>query len=179
VLSLAAVPRRHQAGFTIVEVMVVVSILAVLIAIAAPGMRSFIENARIRATSESVQSGLSLARAEAVRQNRPVEFVLLPASWLVRIPGSGTFLHIGRGKEAFNGIDMTITPANADRLTFDSFGRTVANADGSASLASLDIESAEPPASGIYRPLGVQIQRTGMPRLRNPWAVSRDSRACL
>lgn len=178
-LSAALSSRRRQAGFTIVELMVTVSVMAVLIAIAAPPMRSFIENSRIRATSESLQNGLALARAESVRQNRNVEFAILPGGWEVRVPGSATPLHAASGKEGYGSLDLTVTPDGADRITFDAFGRSVANANGSASVTSLDIEAANPPSSGVYRPLRVQIQATGAPRLCKPSAPATDSRACL
>lgn len=171
--------RHGQAGFTIVELMVTVAVIAVLVAIAAPPMRSFIENSRIRATSESLQSGLALARAESVRQNRSVEFAILAGGWEVRLPGSAVPLHAASGNEGFGGIDLTVTPGGADRITFNQFGRTVANANASATVTSLDIEALNPPSSGIYRPLRVQIQATGAPRLCKPSAPATDSRACL
>lgn len=178
-LSAATPALRRHAGFTIVELMVTVSVIAVLIAIAAPPMRSFIENARIRATSESLQNGLALARAESVRQNRNVEFAILASGWEVRIPGAATPLHAASGKEGYGSLDLTVAPAGADRITFNAFGRTVANANGSAPVTSFDIEAENPPSSGIYRPLRVQIQATGAPRLCKPSAASTDPRACL
>lgn len=178
-LSRALQSRREQAGFTIVELMVTVAVVAVLTAIAAPQLSSFIANSRIRATSESLQSGLALARAESVRQNRSVEFVILPGGWEVRLPGSAVPLHAASGNEGYGGIDLTVTPAGADRITFDQFGRTVANANASAAVTSLEVEALNPPSTGTYRPLRVQIQATGAPRLCKPSAPATDSRACL
>lgn len=169
----------RTAGFTLTELLIAVAVTGVLLAIATPSMRALIENVRIRATSESLQNGLALARAEAVRQNRTIEFVRLTTGWVVRVPGTGTALHTASGKEGNNGISLTIAPAGADRITYDSFGRTVTNADASASLTSVDIASAHPPSVGNYRPLRVQIQATGSPRVCNPAVGSTDPRACL
>jgi type IV fimbrial biogenesis protein FimT len=166
-------------GFTLVELLIAVSVTAILLAIATPSMRALIENVRIRATSESLQNGLALARAEAVRRNERIEFVRLATGWVVRVPGSSTALHTASGKEGNNGIALTIAPGGADRITYDSFGRTTANADGSASLTSVNIASAHPPSVGNYRPLRVQIQATGAPRVCNPAVASTDPKACL
>jgi type IV fimbrial biogenesis protein FimT len=173
-------PRRHRsAGVTLVELLIAISVTAILLSIATPSMRAFIENVRIRATSESLQNGLALARAEAVRRNQNIEFVRLTTGWVVRVPGTSTALHTASGKEGSNGIAMTMAPTGADRITYDSFGRTVANADSSASLTTVDIASAHPPSVGNYRPLRVQIQATGAPRVCNPAVGTSDPRACL
>lgn len=167
------------AGFTLVELMVTVAVVAILAGIAAPAMRVFIENARIRATSESLQNGLSLARAEAVRLNRNIEFVREPSGWVVRVPGTIDPLHAASGRESGTGVDLSPAPAGADRITFDPFGRRIANANGSAALNQIDIESVSPPSSTMYRPLRVQIQATGAPRLCLPAAGAADPKACL
>ena len=176
---------RHQlrpsqaAGVTLIELLIAVSVTAILLAIATPSMRAFIENVRIRATSESLQNGLALARAEAVRRNQAIEFVRLTTGWVVRVPGTSAALHTASGKEGNNGIAVTIAPSGADRITYDAFGRTTANADGSSPLSTVDIASAHPPSVGNYRPLRVQIQATGAPRVCNPAVSSTDSKACL
>ena len=66
------VRRRHGAGvrgFSLIELMVGVAILAVLLALAAPSFAEWMLNTRVRSTAESLQTGLQMARAEAVRRN--------------------------------------------------------------------------------------------------------------
>lgn len=173
--SLAARPR----GFTLVELMTALGISAILVAIAVPTMRSFIENSRIRAASESLQNGLALARNEAVRRNERIEFVAQDTGWVVRVPGSVTPLQQASGREGRTGLTLSMTPDDADRITFDSFGRSIANADGSASLTQVDIESTNPPSSGNYKPLRIQIQATGAARLCNPAVATGNPAVCL
>jgi type IV fimbrial biogenesis protein FimT len=64
-------PAPHH-GFTLVEAMVTLSILAILMAVGAPSLFTFIQNQQIRSSAEELQSGLTLARNEALRRNAPV-----------------------------------------------------------------------------------------------------------
>ena len=78
-------PKR-QAGVTLVEVAVVLTVSAVLYTQAAPMFATWIGNTHTRTAAESILSGLQLARAEAVRRNRMVQFVVTDgasSSWLV------------------------------------------------------------------------------------------------
>jgi len=59
---------KVNSGFTIVELMVVVAVVAVIATFAIPGMRVFLANANIRGTAEEIRSGMELARSEALRR---------------------------------------------------------------------------------------------------------------
>lgn len=63
-------------GFSLVELVVTLAIMGILLALAMPSYRAWIVNVKIRSTAESIQSGLQLARAEAVRRNTAVMFQL-------------------------------------------------------------------------------------------------------
>ena len=61
-------PSRHAQGFTAIELMVVIAILAILTALAAPSFTGLIERWRVRQTYEELQSTLYYARSEAIRR---------------------------------------------------------------------------------------------------------------
>jgi type IV fimbrial biogenesis protein FimT len=67
---------RHQRGFTLVEAMVVLVIMAALLAAAVPNFGPWIAGMRIRSTAESVLAGLQYARSEATTRNTQVRFQL-------------------------------------------------------------------------------------------------------
>ncbi len=76
--------RNTQCGLTLIELMVVVSVLAILMTIAVPGFQSWIAKARVRLKSESVLNGMQLARSEAIRRNARIIFTVnTDSSWAV------------------------------------------------------------------------------------------------
>lgn len=76
---------RPTAGFTLIELMTVVSVLAVLLALAAPNMADFIEKRRVVAAAEAIYAKLQLARSEAIKQSATVSasLVVNETGWYV------------------------------------------------------------------------------------------------
>lgn len=137
-------PQRPQRGFTLVELMVSVTVLALLMAAAAPPMARWAANAKLRAVAEDLQSGLRLAQTEAVRSNRQAVFVLTNAdpaigatpvangaSWYARLL---TLLADDTASDAYYLRGSTLAKQQATAiegpavLCFNSIGRPVTNA---------------------------------------------------
>jgi type IV fimbrial biogenesis protein FimT len=173
--------RRAASGVTLVEFMIAITVLGILLVAGAPAMRGLIENGRIRTAAESWKYGLALARAEAVRRNAPVEFLSDNSGWQVRRVSDATVLHRGSSGEAAAGLALTIVPDGANRVTYDTLGRTVSPnlADGSDAMAQVDFASANPPAVAGYRPLRLQLLAGGLSRLCDPAVGATDPRVCL
>lgn len=72
--------RHGAAGFTLIELMVTISVLAVMLGIAAPLLIDFVRNNKVRAVAGTLQNGLRTAQAEAVRRSQQVVFVLTNAT---------------------------------------------------------------------------------------------------
>lgn len=62
----------HSRGFTLVEVLVVMTITAILLAFAIPSFQTMIRNNRISGASNSMLAAMDLARSEAVRRSTVV-----------------------------------------------------------------------------------------------------------
>ena len=68
-------------GFTLIEAMFVVMILAVLATIAAPSMREFMAAQRLKTPASDLYAALAFARSEAIKRNTPVEIVPNATDW--------------------------------------------------------------------------------------------------
>ena len=64
-------PRRMR-GFTLIELMVTIAVVALLAAVAAPAMVTLMNSNRLSSTAGELTAALQLARAEAVRRSAPV-----------------------------------------------------------------------------------------------------------
>jgi type IV fimbrial biogenesis protein FimT len=173
--------RGAARGFTLIELMIAVTVTGILLVLGVPAMRGVVENTRIRATCESIKYGLDMARNDAVRLNTQIEFATTTAGWEVRRVTDGTVLHAGTGQEASHEVELTMVPADSDRVTFDAFGRSLATnpSDGSAPLTEIDVASVNPPTASGYRPMNVQVLAGGATRMCDPAAGSSDPRVCL
>jgi type IV fimbrial biogenesis protein FimT len=70
-MRLVNVPRR-AAGFTLIELMVVVSIIGILAMKGLPALSAYVANSRIRETANVVVTTAAVARNEAIKRNATV-----------------------------------------------------------------------------------------------------------
>jgi type IV fimbrial biogenesis protein FimT len=83
-------PAHLGRGFSLVELIVTLAIVALLTAAAIPGMNTWMRNSQIRNAAQSLQSGLNRARMEAVRRNGQVRLSLVSTNGSNALDGSCT-----------------------------------------------------------------------------------------
>jgi type IV fimbrial biogenesis protein FimT len=69
--------RPSQQGYSLVELAIAMVIVGILLAMAAPSYRAWVQNAKIRGATEAILNGIQLAKAEAVRRNASLRFQLV------------------------------------------------------------------------------------------------------
>ena len=115
-------PRMaRQAGFSIVELMVVVAILGLLAALAAPNMQQMIRSQRLKTAAFDIYSSLVFARSEAIRRNTSVTITpnaAWSAGWEIRDANNNLL----RQQSGWSNIAST----NNGPIRFSSAGRITA-----------------------------------------------------
>ena len=71
----------HARGFTLIEIMVVVTIIAMMLVIGLPGMSEFVADQRVRTMASDITSEIALARGKAMESSRRVYMQKLGVNW--------------------------------------------------------------------------------------------------
>lgn len=188
-------------GVTLIELLIGLTIVGVLLAIGLPSFSAYLQNAKLRHAAEGIRGGVQLARAEAIRRNLPVEFVLTATAvgsgientgvastagpnWMVRFkePGATTYTLVeakpaveSTGQAAGTTSSITVS-ATQSTITFDPLGGTTSGTDTTISLAN--------PAGGTCAPTGsmacydVRVSGGGQTHLCRTGVSTGDSRSC-
>lgn len=147
--------RFTQSGFTLVELMITVIIVAVLLVVAVPSFYSIIKNNRLRTQADRLVTTFQLARSEAVKRN--IDVIVCPSSdgstcagnfaegWLVfaDLDGEGD-LDTGGAPDPVLRVDQGL-----------AVGYTVTGTDGTSDYATNityypDGSSNDPQAPALY-----------------------------
>lgn len=147
--------RFSVRGFTLIELMVTITMLGVLLAIAAPSLAGFLASQRVRSGSFDVYAALVYARSEAIKRHANVSLVAPTTDWSTGWTIKDGAANVLRTQETLNGLTVT---SNVATLTYRLDGRLTA---GSALVV---VESQLGADRAGRRCL--TIDATGLPRSR-------------
>jgi type IV fimbrial biogenesis protein FimT len=199
---------RLLRGISMIELMVTVTLAAILLAVAVPAFSTWMQNSRIRVTAEAVLAGLQYAKSEATTRNSQVRFQLTSsvddsceirsdgASWVVDMvdagdendsvagrcatePSDTVAPRILQTRSALDGSGNAIVQASASNLVFNGLGRLTPTP---AAAISIDIGAADgdqcAARGGDLTCLRVLISPAGQLRMCNPVFPEGDPQAC-
>jgi type IV fimbrial biogenesis protein FimT len=110
-----------QNGFTIIELMIAVAVLAVLTAVAAPSLTSLVRDQRVKTATFDVYASLAFARSEAIKRNASIDLVTAgtdwAAGWTVQVAGATL-----KTQDAIQGLAIT---GPASPVSYQRDGRIV------------------------------------------------------
>ena len=140
---------RNKAGFSMIELMVVIGILAIVSAIAVPNLIAWYQHQGLRSAVVELQSNLQLAKMSAVKQNQDCSVTINIGAGSYNIPCTGKTVSLGTysGGVVFDSPDGSAT---ADLLTFSSRG-ICASSLGGVSLTIGNVCLTNRDQSAFYR----------------------------
>jgi type IV fimbrial biogenesis protein FimT len=191
----------HSRGFTIVELLVGITLVGILLGLGAPSMATYLQNSKLASAAASYFNGVQLARTEAIRRNVRTEFVLTdtpvsasdPANsaallssgknWIVRAASGASFtlVEAKAGAEGDGGATSAAiqVAGSAATIPFNGFGATANGAGYTINISN--------PAAGTCVQLGgtircrrITVSPGGQVAACDPAASAAlgDSRAC-
>jgi type IV fimbrial biogenesis protein FimT len=190
-----------QRGFTIIEVIIAVTIAGFLVAAALPSAGAWIRNTRIRTAAESISVGLQQARTEAVRLNKPIGFYLVSdvdavsmsdscalssssSGWVVAeaspagkcATNRDSFIALRPPGDSATGLAVAATDsttAAANTVTFNGYGQL-------ANVLPISCIKVSNPNDASTRALNIAVNAGGQVRMCDPAVTdSNDPRKCL
>jgi type IV fimbrial biogenesis protein FimT len=153
--------RAGQAGFTLIEAAVVLTILAIVAALAAPNFRTFIGTMGTKSAAFDLISDLTMARSEALKRNTTIQVVPVSNSWANgwEVLQGTTVL---RQRDSL-GSNMSVGGAPNGGVVFQPNGR-LANTETSTGNVSWSITSSTSGVTArcvIISPTGSARSKTG------------------
>lgn len=134
--------RNTERGFTIIELMVVVAILAIVATVAVPSFQQIIENNRLATEANRIFSAMSYARSEAARVGDQVSMTAATGGfsngWCVHIGANCTGTDVLR---KFDSADVAYS-SSGTQLTFNARGE-MTNANFQISIEPGTCDSGE------------------------------------
>lgn len=183
--------KKPSRGVSLVELVIAMAIVGILLAAGIPAFSTWIQNTRIRTTAESIQNGLQLARAEAVRRNVLVQFSRgggTSSDWTVGcttavgdLDGDGVAdcPAIIQARPASEGSTNVNVSATQDVVVFNGLGRVTPSTTATNNINITYPSGGACALAGPMRCLRIVVSSGGQVRMCDP-AVSSptDPRVC-
>lgn len=192
--------RATQRGVSLIELLIGLAIVGIVMFVGLPAFSGFLQNTQIRNAAETTLSGITLARAEALRRNQPVRFQLVSGltsacalsatgmNWIVSLadptgncevaPSETTAPQTIQKKSGTEGTEnITVATSGGSLITFNGLGRVTG-----AAITQLDFSNSTgtcEASGGTMRCLRITVSTGGQVKLCDPKVTAAtDPRRC-
>ena len=186
--------KQQQRGFTLIELMTAIFVMAIVIALGIPAMTDFVRNSRMTSTANNLLAAMHMARSAAVSRRAPT-MVCRSANAMDATPscgaGTGWIAYVdsndtdGDGMPDGNGaldageeillasegppdtVTITTTPAGSTFVAYASTGflRAVAGTDSATGFVLCDVRGNVLTSGAGSAARAIVISPTGRPQI--------------
>ena len=115
---------RNVNGFTLIEALTVISLMACISTLAAPNLINWLNRAKLNGAVINLKGGLELAKLKAIQENGPVAVNFTANSYVVFRDSGATFGVYDAGEEVFRKKSFpTGIKIDLSATTFDDTGK--------------------------------------------------------
>ena len=187
---------RKEEGFSLIELMVIVSVLALTLGLAIPAFSDMLSNSRMSTTVNDLVTSLHAARSEAITRHAAV--ILCPANaagtncqagsdlkagWLVfidndnnaSVDASEPVVQRHGPVDAGPVLELRVFPADGGgRIAFSSAG-TLRIAESTTDIQICDARGDRDTGGGVAAGRWIRVQPTGQPEIRRMRSDLQDT----
>ena len=127
--SLSPTIQMRNSGFTLIELMVTIAVLAIIVGIAAPSISTQLANQRVKSTTSTIANALKEAKVESIlrRQNVTVVYTSTSTPQTIKLKvGSDNISTYNLN--ARSTVTQTITPSTVSSIVFQPNKKIANNA---------------------------------------------------
>ena len=113
-----------RSGFTIIELMIVMAVVAIFVTIAVPSMRDMVVATQVRTAASDLYQSVILARSEAIKRAANVDIVPTSGDWAQgwTVTAGGTTIDAHDAP-----ANVLVTPNTTGNITYRLDGRLSSN----------------------------------------------------
>lgn len=147
VSSNSSLPSRYSAssGFTLIELMVTIAVLAIIVSIAAPSISTQLANQRVKSTAATLNNALREAKTESIIRRKAIKVSIEDTGTIKLVDGSdniGTYTYDAKstitGKDSDN-KDKIELKFYVNKTTDDKVTYTICDSSTSASPRQIEV----------------------------------------
>ena len=124
--------RMTNSGFTLIELMVTIAVLAIIVGIAAPSIIDQLAQGQIKATSTLIQTSISRAKSESTIRRSSITWNYNNTNALITLVNNGNTL---ASYNLSSNSSLTFNPATVTTLSVSKEGNITTPTGGAVNLA--------------------------------------------
>lgn len=151
-----------SSGFTLIELMVTIAVLAIIVSIAAPSISTQLANQRVKSTTATLANALKEAKVESIlrRQNVTVIYTNTSTPKTIKLQAGGDDIST-YNLSAKSTVTQTITPSSVTSIIFQPNKKIANNATVVYTICDSGSNSETPKQVNLTNIANVNIVNAG------------------